>query len=114
MRAGFIGAYGDGPSQSGNSCGYNSGSTTCATADANRLIIRDALVANVPPATQIGFRLPNDLQKWYPTATGNGRVGMHNDCFLAGPDDSGTYSSTDQRTFSVKNLSKTAAFGGNL
>jgi Domain of unknown function (DUF4874) len=60
MRAGFIGAWGEWhSSQSGNSCGYNAPATvTCTQADANRLLVRDALLANMPATTQIGFRYP--------------------------------------------------------
>jgi hypothetical protein len=112
MRAGFIGAWGEWhSSKSGNSCGYNSGSTTCETADANRAIVRDALLANVPSTTQIQFRYPKDMMRWYPSASQQRRAGVHNDCFLAGPSDSGTYSSTDQRTY-TKTLSNQTAFGG--
>jgi Domain of unknown function (DUF4832)/Domain of unknown function (DUF4874) len=113
MRAGFIGAWGEWhSSQAGNSCGYNAlPSTTCAQADANRIIIRDALLANMPATTQIGFRYPKDLQKWYPSATQQSRAGIHNDCFLAGPDDSGTYENASLRPY-AKALTENAAFGG--
>jgi len=113
MRAGFIGAWGEWhSSQSGNSCGYNSGNTSCSTANANRAVVRDALLANVPATTQIGFRYPSDLQLWYPDAsTAAARVGAHNDCFLAGPTDSGTYPTPDLRTYS-QTLTQHAAFGG--
>lgn len=112
MRAGFIGAWGEWhSSKAGNSCGYNAGTTTCATADANRIIVRDALLANVPSTTQIGFRYPVDLQKWYPSAVAPARVGAHNDCFLAGPSDTGTYQSTAQRTY-VQSLTANGSFGG--
>jgi hypothetical protein len=112
MRAGFIGAWGEWhSSKSGNSCGYNSGTTSCTTSDANRAIVRDALLANVPATTQIGFRYPSDLQKWYPLADGPARVGAHNDCFLAGPTDTGTYTSSSQRPY-VQTLTQRAAFGG--
>ena len=112
MRAGFVGAWGEWhSSKSGNSCGYNSGTTTCATADINRAIVRDALLANVPATTQIGFRMPADLIKWYPSATQQSRAGMHNDCFLSGPSDTGTYTSTAQRSY-VQALTAKTAFGG--
>ena len=112
MRAGFIGAWGEWhSSQSGNSCGYNSGSTTCATAAINRAVVRDALIANMPSTTQIGIRYPADLMTWYPSPTQQTRLGMHNDCFLSGPSDSGTYSSTAQRSY-VQTLSANTAFGG--
>ncbi len=113
MRAGFIGAWGEWhSSQSGNSCGYHSGTTPCETADANRLIVRDALVANVPATTQIGIRYPADLQKWYPSPTQQHRLGSHNDCFLAGPTDTGTYPSGASQRQYVQALTADAAFGG--
>ena len=113
MRAGFIGAWGEWhSSQSGSSCiGSNSGEVSCASADVNRAIVRDALLANVPATTQIGFRYPSDLMKWYPSATQQSRVGMHNDCFLAGPTDSYTYRSSDERTY-VQSMTQNVAFGG--
>jgi Domain of unknown function (DUF4832)/Domain of unknown function (DUF4874) len=113
MRAGFIGAWGEWhSSQAGNSCGYNAlPSTTCTEADANRIIIRDALLANMPATTQIGFRYPPDLQKWYPSATQQSRAGIHNDCFLAGPTDSGTFEDASSRPY-AKSLSDQTAFGG--
>ena len=113
MRAGFIGAWGEWhSSQAGNSCGYNAlPSTTCADADANRIIIRDALLANMPATTQIGFRYPLDLQKWYPSATQQSRAGIHNDCFLAGPSDSGTFEDPSSRPY-AKALTDQTAYGG--
>ncbi len=113
MRAGFIGAWGEWhSSQAGNSCGYNApASTTCAQADANRIIVRDALLANMPATTQIGFRYPPDLQKWYPSATQQKRAGIHNDCFLAGPSDSGTFDDPSSRTY-AKALTEQTAYGG--
>jgi len=112
MRAGFIGAWGEWhSSQSGNSCGYNSGNTSCDTANANRAIVRDALLANVPITTQIGFRYPADLQRWYPAADGPARAASHNDCFLAGPSDSGTFADSGQRTY-LRGFTNRSAFGG--
>jgi Domain of unknown function (DUF4832)/Domain of unknown function (DUF4874) len=113
MRAGFVGAWGEWhSSQAGNSCGYNAlPSTTCAEADANRVIIRDALLANMPATTQIGFRYPPDLQKWYPSATQQSRAGIHNDCFLAGPSDSGTFDDPTSRPY-AKALTNQTAYGG--
>jgi Domain of unknown function (DUF4832)/Domain of unknown function (DUF4874) len=112
MRAGFIGAWGEWhSSKSGNSCGYNSDGTPCDIANANRTIVRDALLANAPTTTQIGFRYPADLQRWYPNADGPARVASHNDCFLAGPSDSGTFTESGQRSY-LQNLTKRVAFGG--
>jgi len=112
MRAGFIGAWGEWhSSQSGNSCGYHSGTTPCDTADANRLIVRDALLANVPATTQVAFRYPVDLMKWYPDPHQQERAGMHNDCFLAGPTDTGTYPDQAARDYAMA-LTENASFGG--
>ena len=112
MRAGFIGAWGEWhSSRSGNSCGHNSGSTSCSTANIHRAIVRDALLANVPATTQIAFRYPSDLQLWYPSAKRPSHVGAHNDCFLAGPTDSGTYVSASARAY-MQEFSQHTAFGG--
>jgi hypothetical protein len=112
LRAGFIGAWGEWhSSKSRNSCGYHSGDTPCDVADANRLIVRDALLANVPATTQIAFRYPGDLKLWYPDANAPAQVASHNDCFLAGPTDSGTYPTPDLRTY-IQQLTKKASFGG--
>jgi hypothetical protein len=113
MRAGFIGAWGEWhSSKSGNSCGYNAPSdVSCATADANRIIIRDALMANIPASTQIGIRYPLDLRTWYPDPAQQKRFGIHNDCFLAGDSDTGTYDDQTLRSY-AQTLTQNAAFGG--
>lgn len=112
MRAGFIGAWGEWhSSKAGNSCGYHSGDTPCDVADANRLIVRDALLANVPATTQVDFRYPGDLQLWYPDAKAPARVGFHNDCFLAGPTDTGTYPNQASRTY-IQKLTIKGSSGG--
>jgi hypothetical protein len=112
MRAGFIGAWGEWhSSKAGNSCIFNSGTTSCTTADANRLIVRDALLANVPATTQIGFRSPKDLQAWYPSPTQQSRAGLHNDAFLSNDTDSGTYLAPADRPY-IQALSAHTALGG--
>lgn len=113
FQAGFIGAWGEWhSSKNSNSYGYmtNAG-VTQATADANRLIVRDALLTAVPAGIPIAFRYPGDLIKWYPQATAQSRGGLHNDCWLSGPNDTGTYSSQAERTY-IQTLSADAAFGG--
>jgi len=112
MRAGFIGAWGEWHSSSaGNSCTGRPGSEACAQAEAKRLIVRDALLENVPETTQIGIRFPADLMQWYPDPGQQSRLGLHNDCFLAGPSDTGTYTRPGQREY-VQALSARTAFGG--
>jgi hypothetical protein len=112
MRAGFIGAWGEWHSSaSGNSCTGSPATAVCTTAQANRLIVRDALLDNVPATTQIGIRYAADLMRWYPDPTQQRRLGLHNDCFLAGPNDTGTYQRARQRAY-VQVLSTHTAFGG--
>lgn len=113
FQAGFIGAWGEWhSSKHSNSYGYmtNAG-VTQAQADANRLIVRDALFANVPAGIPIVFRYPRDLITWFAVAEQQARAGLHNDCFLAGPSDTGTYNSQAERTY-VATLSARASFGG--
>jgi hypothetical protein len=113
FQAGFIGAWGEWhSSKNSNSFGYmtNPG-VTQAQADANRLLVRDAILAAVPPSIPIAFRYPADLVKWWPQATQQRRAGLHNDCWLAGPTDTGTYASQAERTY-VAALSTSATFGG--
>lgn len=112
FQAGFIGAWGEWhSSKHSNSYGYmtNAG-VTQAQADANRLLVRDALFAAVPQGVPLDFRYPGDLIKWFPSPTQQARAGLHNDCFLAGPSDTGTYASQAERTW-VATLSEHASFG---
>ena len=112
MRAGFIGAWGEwNSSAAGNSCTEPPESPSCAAAQVNRRIVRDALLDNVPETTQIGIRYPADLMQWYPDPLQQRRLGLHNDCFLAGPSDTGTYQQDGQRAY-VQTLSRDTAFGG--
>lgn len=113
FQAGFIGAWGEWhSSQGGNSYGYNSlPSVTEIIADSRRAQIKDSLVANVPNDIKISFRLPNDLVKWSNNNPANIKFGFINDCWMAGPDDMGTFSSNSERDF-IKNLTTTNPFGG--
>ena len=91
MRAGFIGAWGEWHSSSaGNSCTGRSGSEACAQAEANRLIVRDALLENVPETTQIGIRSSAGLMQRYPDPGQQTRLGLHHHCLLARPGHPGT------------------------
>lgn len=113
VQAGFIGAWGEWhSSKNSNSYGYmtNPGVTE-AQADANRLIVRDAVLAAVPAGIPVAFRYPGDLIKWYPQPGQQARAGLHNDCWLSGPSDTGTYGSAAERTY-IQALSANATFGG--
>lgn len=112
MRAGFIGAWGEWHSSaSGGSCSGEPDTAACEAAQAHRLIVRDALLDSVPATTQIGFRYPADLMRWYPDPLQQRRLGLHNDCFLAGPSDTGTYDDATQRDYAAA-LTPWVAFGG--
>jgi hypothetical protein len=89
FEAGFIGAWGEWHS-----------STNGLDSDANKAIIRDALLANFPADRFILFRYPGDFIGWHPqplteaqafSGTDQARAGHHNDCFLASDSDFGTY-----------------------
>lgn len=83
-QAGFIGLWGEGHSSSN---GLDSAK--------NKAIIRDALLAALPPGRQLQWRYPADLIRWDPDPPAAGaepRIGFHNDCFLASNTDVGTYS----------------------
>ena len=112
MRAGFIGAWGEWHSSaSGNSCTGRPEAAACAAAEAHRLTVRDALLENVPETTQLAIRYPADLMRWYSDPLQQHRLGLHNDCFLSGPSDTGTYEDESQRDYAAA-VTQWAAFGG--
>lgn len=113
FQAGFIGAWGEWhSSKHSNSYGYHTNpGVTLAEANQNRLIVRDALLAATPASVPLVFRDPGDLLRWYPDPTTPSRVGLHNDCFLAGPTDTGTYESQAERSY-VMSLTERNSFGG--
>ncbi|WP_235560485.1 DUF4832 domain-containing protein [Brevundimonas sp. Leaf363] len=78
VQAGLIGAWGE----------WHTSSNGLATPE-NKLRVKDALMAAVPQGRFVQFRYPPDLIAW--RARPEGRVGFHNDCFLASDTDVGTY-----------------------
>ena len=107
-QAGFIGQWGEWHD-----------STNGLDSDASKAVIRDALLAAVPPGTFLQIRYPVDVRKWFaqpPTEadafTDRARIGIHNDCFLAGEGDTGTYSGlSDPLREYAKALAKITPFG---
>lgn len=103
FKAGFIGSYGEWwSSNNNNSCnsGDFGGGTTCETARANRLLVRNALLDAVHPETEVVFRYPADVWWWNNTALSanqafsgsrQARSGHHNDCMLSSNNDTGTW-----------------------
>lgn len=78
VQAGLIGAWGEWHTSSND-----------LTTPANKVAVRDALMAAVPVGRFVQFRYPPDLIAW--RAQPAGRVAFHNDCFLASETDVGTY-----------------------
>lgn len=81
-----------------------------AAQQANRLEVADALLAHLPETHQVAVRYPSAkqgmLQRTTPILaeeafenTQLARIGFHNDCFLAGDQDFGTYRDDADRDF---------------
>jgi hypothetical protein len=88
VQAGFVGVWGE----------WHSSKNGFDTNSAARTAVKDALVAAVPTSRFIQFRYPKHLREWASTIptvdsaiANNFRLGFHNDCFLSGVADIGTY-----------------------
>ena len=101
-QGGFIGAWGEWHSSAN---GLNS--------DSNKKEIAQALLAALPANRQLNLRYPYDLIKWYGTpATAEdfannsekARIGIHNDCYLASIDDTGTYQPRRDQTIEAQRM----------
>jgi Domain of unknown function (DUF4832)/Domain of unknown function (DUF4874) len=114
-QAGFIGAWGEWHTSSNG-----------LTSAANKLAVRDTLLAALPANRSLQVRYPGDLSTWFaqaPTAAdlelpilpARAKIGLHNDCFLASNDDVGTYFPSVQSASlraHVQATSDVVAFGG--
>lgn len=113
-QAGFIGLWGEGH-----------GSTHGLDTAESKVVIRDALLSELPPDRFLMWRYPPDQMIWDPspgeesdafTGTRKARMGMYNDCFMSSDTDVGTYSENPtlratQRAY-VAARSAIAPFGG--
>ncbi|MFB4277724.1 DUF4832 domain-containing protein [Nonomuraea sp. MTCD27] len=100
MQAGFIGAWGEWYYTQN----FGNAGTVTATDWANRKAVVDKLLSVLPSTRMVQLRTPKFKRTMYstsPVTSGqahNGsalaRLGHHNDCFLASPDDYGTYENT--------------------
>ena len=103
VKAGYIGPWGEW-----------SGSTNGLDSDANKLAIKNALLANTPSTTIVHFRRPEDINLWYPNnpaAAAAARVGHHNDCYMANDTDASTFSGlNDPLRDYAKTLTQNASF----
>lgn len=117
LQGGFIGAWGEWHTSSNN-----------LTTPTRKAAVRDALLDVLPEGRTLQVRYPTDLARWYPvpatveqvlqgTPPPQGRIGLHNDCFLASPDDVGTYfaevaaESSALRTYAQQATAATGAGG---
>ena len=101
-QGGFIGAWGEWHSSAN---GLNS--------DSNKKEIAQALLAALPANRQLNLRYPYDLIKWYGTPASaedfannseKARIGIHNDCYLASIDDTGTYQPRHEQTIEAQRM----------
>jgi hypothetical protein len=100
MQAGFIGAWGEWYYTQN----FGNAGTVTATDWANRKAVVDKLLSVLPRNRMVQLRTPKFKRTMYsanpvpPAQAHNGsalaRLGHHNDCFLASPDDFGTYENT--------------------
>lgn len=117
LQGGFIGAWGEWHTSSNN-----------LTTPTRKAAVRDALLDVLPEGRTLQVRYPADLARWYPVPATveqvlqgvpppQGRIGLHNDCFLASTDDVGTYfaataaESTALRTYAQQATGATGAGG---
>lgn len=100
VQAGLIGAWGEWYYTQN----FGNAGTITSTDWANRKAVTDKLLSVVPSTRMIQLRTPKFKRTMYSTTAvqpGNAyngstlsRIGHHNDCFLASPDDFGTYENT--------------------
>ncbi|MFD7159325.1 DUF4832 domain-containing protein [Kribbella sp. NPDC059898] len=100
VQAGLIGAWGEWYYTQN----FGNAGTISSTDWANRKAVTDKLLSVVPSNRMIQLRTPKFKRTMYsttavqPSDAYNGsalsRIGHHNDCFLASPDDFGTYENT--------------------
>jgi hypothetical protein len=110
LQAGFIGAWGEWHA-----------STNGLTSLTNKRTILNALLTATPSDRMVQLRYPGDLMALYPTpldsntgfsGSNQARVGHHNDCFLSGPDDTGTYHPIGQKSAMQSYLERMSEFTG--
>jgi Domain of unknown function (DUF4832)/Domain of unknown function (DUF4874) len=97
MQAGFIGAWGEWYYTKN----FGDAGTVTATDWANRKAVTDKILSVLPSTRMVQLRTPKFKRTLYSTnpvppgqahnGTALARLGHHNDCFLASPDDYGTY-----------------------
>jgi hypothetical protein len=118
MQAGFIGAWGEWYYTQN----FGNAGTVTSTDWANRKAVVDKILSVLPSDRMVQLRTPKMKRTMYstsPVAPGsayNGsslsRLGHHNDCFLASPDDFGTYENTSVEYPYLQSDTTYVAMGG--
>lgn len=85
VEAGFFGMWGEWNQE------LAPAGTSLAAVESNRDALLTALLAAVPASRTVETRRPRFREELGAAAADLARVGLHNDCFLASADDSGTY-----------------------
>ncbi|WP_306213882.1 DUF4832 domain-containing protein [Actinoplanes sp. RD1] len=99
VQAGFVGRWGE--------WYYTQGFAADTTWAARGRVLR-ALLAATSATTPVQVRTPQIKRRLAPAVA---RVGVHDDCFLAGTDDYGTFTAADDRAW-LAAQSRTALVGG--
>jgi hypothetical protein len=112
VQAGFIGAYGE----------WHDSSNGLATTDNERTVL-NKLLSVLPPEIMVQVRTPGQKQDIFSstspvtadiayTAEARARVGHHNDCFLTGGDEYGTYTNVTVQKQYISNEANFVPVGG--
>jgi Domain of unknown function (DUF4832)/Domain of unknown function (DUF4874)/Secretion system C-terminal sorting domain len=124
MQAGFIGAWGEWYYTSQSEFGgYGYNNTALTTSNiANRKAVIDEMLAALPSSRMVQIRTPTFKRSMYSTTalpesvafnkTSIARLGHFNDCFLASPDDFGTFENTATEYPYLIQETKYLAMGG--
>jgi hypothetical protein len=118
MQAGFIGAWGEWYYTQN----FGNAGTVTAADWANRKAVVDKLLSVLPSTRMVQLRTPKFKRTMYtttPVTSGQAyggsavaRLGHHNDCFLASPDDYGTYENAAVEYPYLEAETKYVAMGG--
>ncbi|GAA0581795.1 DUF4832 domain-containing protein [Kribbella sandramycini] len=118
VQAGLVGAWGEWYYTQN----FGNAGTVTATDWANRKAVTDKLLSVVPSTRMVQLRTPKFKRTMYTTSvvqpgdayngSTNSRLGHHNDCFLASPDDFGTYENTAVEYPYLQDETRFVAMGG--
>ncbi|GAA1670019.1 hypothetical protein GCM10009745_10600 [Kribbella yunnanensis] len=118
VQAGLIGAWGEWYYTQN----FGNAGTVSTTDWANRKAVVDKLLSVVPSSRMVQLRTPKFKRTMYTTTpvqsadayngSATSRIGHHNDCFLASPDDFGTYENASVEYPYLQDETKYVAMGG--